>query len=124
MKKTKFNFTKSPMKQRIFEYLAAKGVSYYDLVPILGYSTTVTLKSNSALSEKTLTKFFDYAKDVSKLWIVAGEGSMFAKKQLNISTNKLPVTIENIDVKSLKKDIADLKRDIAALKTIVKPTKK
>lgn len=66
---------KSPIKQRILQYVDYKGISKYKFYKESGITRGV-LDQNTGISEDTLIKFLDYAREISYKWILFGVGEM------------------------------------------------
>ncbi len=67
---------KSPIKERILQYLDYQGISKYKFYQKTGLSKG-TLDNTSGLTEDNLAKVIAFAPDVSLHWLINGEGSMF-----------------------------------------------
>lgn len=66
---------KSPIKQRILQYLGENGISMYDCYAKTGITRGV-LGQNNGLSEENLSRFLAYYTEVNIEWLVLGRGSM------------------------------------------------
>lgn len=66
---------KSPIKQRILQYIDYKGVSKYKFYKESGITRGI-LDQSTGLSEDTLVKFLDYAREISYKWLLFGTGEM------------------------------------------------
>jgi hypothetical protein len=66
---------KSPIKQRILQYISHLGVSKRTFYSSIGISRG-TLESNSGITEDIVRKFLDKFPEVSPMWIFTGEGPM------------------------------------------------
>lgn len=66
---------KSPIKQRILQYLGKKGISMYDCYAKTGITRGI-LGQNNGISEENLSKFLAYYKEVNLEWLILGHGSM------------------------------------------------
>lgn len=66
---------KSPIKQRILQYVDYKGISKYKFYKESGITRGV-LDQSTGISEETLLKFLDYAREISYKWILFGVGEM------------------------------------------------
>ena len=71
---------KSPIKQNILLYLAAKGVSAYEFYKDSGVTRGI-LQQNNGISEDNIARFLAYAPDVSVEWLITGKGDMFSTLQ-------------------------------------------
>lgn len=69
---------KSPIKERILQYLEYKGISEYAFYKESGVSRS-TLKQGTGISEDNIAKFISYALDISPAWLIIGEGEMLKK---------------------------------------------
>lgn len=66
---------KSPIKQRILQYLERKGISRYVFYKESGVSRGI-LSQDNGLTEDNLTRFLAYSPDVNTEWLILGKGSM------------------------------------------------
>lgn len=66
---------KSPIKQRILQYIDYKGISKYKFYKESGITRGI-LDQSTGLSEETLVKFLDYAREISYRWLLFGMGEM------------------------------------------------
>jgi hypothetical protein len=66
---------KSPIKDRILQYLETKGITKYAFYKDSG-TTRGILDQETGISEENIARFLAYAKDVSPLWLLTGEGNM------------------------------------------------
>lgn len=90
---------KSPIKSRILQYLEYKGISEYVFYKESGVARS-TLKQDTGISEDNITKFLDYARDISPLWILTGKGQMLIDNKEDINpfseNNKKNISSENV----------------------------
>lgn len=70
---------KSPIKDRILQYLNIKGITKYCLYKRAGITRGI-LDQNTGISEDNLQKFLHYAQDISPIWLLTGEGNIFKTK--------------------------------------------
>lgn len=66
---------KSPIKQRILQYLGEKGISMYDCYAKTGITRGI-LGQNNGISEENLARFLAYYREVNIEWLILGHGSM------------------------------------------------
>ena len=66
---------KSPIKQRILQYLTKSGISAYEFYKKSGVTRGV-LSQNNGITEDNIARFLDYAPSVSLEWLLTGKGSM------------------------------------------------
>ena len=66
---------KSPIKQRILQYLEIKGISKYEFYKKTGITRGV-LDQNTGISEENLARFIAYDRDINLEWLVLGVGDM------------------------------------------------
>lgn len=101
---------KSPIKQRILQYLGKKGISMYDCYVKTGITRGV-LGQNNGISEDNLTRFLAYYTDVNTEWLILGHGSMLRNEQ-DKSTSQLTVqSVSPVDESFLYKIYKDEKAD-------------
>lgn len=67
---------KSPIKQRILQYLSEKGISAYEFYKNSGVTRGI-LTQNNGINEDNIARFLVYASDINPGWLVTGEGGMF-----------------------------------------------
>lgn len=91
---------KSPIKQRILQYLDYKEISKYKFYKESGITRGV-LDQKTGISEDTLLKFLNYARDISHNWLLFGEGEM-AKKD-NTVTKFIIKEEESVPIQKNKK---------------------
>lgn len=73
---------KSPIKQRILQYLGKKGISMYDCYIKTGITRGI-LGQNNGISEDNIAKFLAYYTDVNTEWLILGHGSMFRDNKIS-----------------------------------------
>jgi len=73
---------KSPVKSRISQYLEIKGITQYAFYKDSGIARGI-LAQNTGISEDNIARFIAYAKDVSVVWLITGEGAMLNDEQLD-----------------------------------------
>ncbi len=71
---------KSPIKQKILQYLSHKGISTYEFYKNAGVTRGI-LTQNNGISEDNLARFLAYACDINPLWLFSGEGEMLKQEQ-------------------------------------------
>ena len=91
---------KSPIKQRILQYLGRKGISMYDCYSKTGITRGV-LGQNNGISEENLSKFLAYYTEINTEWLVLGIGSMLrsnekTKVEQYVSQNNIAANSESI----------------------------
>lgn len=84
---------KSPIKQRILQYIENKGISKYQFYKETGITRGI-LDQFNGLSEDSLSKFIAYAQDISLPWLMIGQGDMIATVQDNIQVEPLSNTVD------------------------------
>ena len=115
---------KSPIKQRILQYLGRKGISMYDCYSKTGITRGV-LGQNNGISEENLSKFLAYYTEITTEWLVLGIGSMLrsnekTKVEQYVSQNNIASNDESIIYKLYKEkdiEVGQLKEEIGVLKT-------
>lgn len=70
---------KSPIKQRILQYVESLGISKREFYATTGVSRG-TLDNNAGITEDTLTKIFATCKDINPVWLFTGDGFMTVNK--------------------------------------------
>lgn len=75
---------KSPIKQKILQYLTEMGVSAYEFYKKSGVTRGI-LAQNNGISEDNIARFLVYAPDVNADWLLTGRGEM-----LKSATNEQP----------------------------------
>lgn len=70
---------KSPIKDRILQYLDIKGITKYALYRDSGITRGI-LDQDTGISEDNLQKFLRFAQDISLAWLITGEGGIFKTK--------------------------------------------
>lgn len=76
---------KSPIKQRIVQYLTKTGISAYEFYKKSGVTRGV-LSQNNGITEDNITRFLVYAPDISLEWLLTGKGSMIKENKTAIPT--------------------------------------
>lgn len=76
---------KSPIKGRILQYLEIKGITKYAFYKDSGVSRGI-LDQSTGISEENIARFLDYARDISLLWLITGEGDIFRAKSTEMFT--------------------------------------
>lgn len=94
---------KSPIKQRILQYLGKKGISMYDCYAKTGITRGI-LGQNNGISEDNLAKFLAYFTDVNIEWLVTGQGGMFCNDDA-FKENKQDCIQNNISVQHADESI-------------------
>ena len=78
---------KSPIKERITQYLELKGVTKYSFYKDSGVSRNI-LDQNTGISEDNISRFLAYAPEISVKWLITGKGEMFkTEEETNITKN-------------------------------------
>lgn len=121
---------KSPIKQRILQYIEYKGITQYEVYKNTGITRGI-LTQNNGISEENLSRFLEYYHEISIDWLLTGEGSMLIGEKFhhdtdNISAanpepanNKQPtpgemITRHDADLEALRSKIDMLERIIAS----------
>ena len=76
---------KSPIKQRIVQYLTKTGISAYEFYKKSGVTRGV-LSQNNGITEDNIARFLIYAPDISIEWLLTGKGSMIKENKTAIPT--------------------------------------
>lgn len=76
---------KSPIKQRIVQYLTKTGISAYEFYKKSGVTRGV-LSQNNGITEDNIARFLVYAPDISLEWLLTGKGSMIKENKTAIPT--------------------------------------
>lgn len=76
---------KSPIKERILQYLNLKGITKYSFYKKSGVSRGI-LDQKTGISEDNIARFLEYARDISPLWLITGEGTIFKTKSTEYVT--------------------------------------
>lgn len=71
---------KSPIKQRILQYIDTKGLSKYEFYKKSGITRGI-LDQNTGISEDNVARFIAYDKSVNIEWLLLGEGPMFRREK-------------------------------------------
>ena len=66
---------KSPIKQRILQFIEYKGITQYEVYKNTGITRGI-LTQNNGISEENLSRFLEYYHEISTKWLLTGEGSM------------------------------------------------
>lgn len=66
---------KSPIKQRILQFIEYKGITQYEVYKNTGITRGI-LTQNNGISEENLSRFLEYYHEISIKWLLTGEGSM------------------------------------------------
>ena len=96
---------KSPIKQKILQYLDFKGISQYKFYQDTGVTRGV-LAQNNGISEENIARFLDYYKDVSPEWLLTGNGKML--KSVNVISTPIPEPSKNRKLIPLYDDVATI----------------
>lgn len=77
---------KSPIKQKILQYLEHKGISAYEFYKSSGVTRGI-LTQNNGINEDNLARFLAYAKDINTEWLLTGNGEMLTvRHKTQVST--------------------------------------
>lgn len=98
---------KSPIKQRILQFVDSLGISKRDFYSKTGISRG-TLENNAGITEDTITKLFAVYKNINPFWLINGEGEMVK----NATTT--PLTI-NEEIHRLQRECYDKSNRIIKL---------
>lgn len=82
---------KSPIKERILQYLNLKGITKYALYRDSGITRGI-LDQDTGISEDNLQKFLHFAQDISLTWLITGEGEILKTKSTEI-IDKYPLIL-------------------------------
>jgi phage repressor protein C with HTH and peptisase S24 domain len=66
---------KSPIKERILQYLECKGISEYRFYVDSGVTRGI-LRQNNGISEDNISRFLAFSPDISPSWLLTGQGEM------------------------------------------------
>ena len=72
----------SPIKGRILQYLKIKGITPYRFYIDSGVTRNILTQANG-ISEDTMSRFLDYALDISPTWLLTGQGQMLKQTAPN-----------------------------------------
>lgn len=74
---------KSPIKQRILQFVETLGISKRDFYGQVGISRG-TLESGSGITEDVMAKFIAKYPNINVEWLVSGHGAMFKDQQMDV----------------------------------------
>ena len=92
---------KSPIKERILQYLNLKGITKYALYRDSGITRGI-LDQDTGISEDNLQKFLHFAQDISLTWLITGEGEILKTKSTEI--------IDKINVNDFVNDFVEKRK--------------
>lgn len=107
---------KSPIKQRILQYLGKKGISMYDCYAKTGITRGI-LGQNNGISEDNITRFLAYYTEINVEWLVLGHGSMIRDNEISEeiklgiapAMSPIPIVEESIIYKMYEKKDEEVK---------------
>lgn len=73
---------KSPIKQRILQFIEYKGITQYEVYKNTGITRGI-LTQNNGISEENLSRFLEYYHEISTKWLLTGEGSMLICEKIH-----------------------------------------
>lgn len=77
---------KSPIKERILQYINLKGITKYALYRDSGITRGI-LDQDTGISEDNLQKFLHFAQDISLTWLITGEGEILNTRSAKFVTD-------------------------------------
>lgn len=117
-----FMRNKTPIKERMLEYLDYKGITKYRFYKESGVSRGV-LDKKSGIGEENIARFIAYAKDINLYWLILGIEPMLqleisSSSSINESVDNDSAAVSNAnklseqDLIAVKKIIIDLRKEI------------
>ena len=98
---------KSPIKQRILQYIEILGISKREFYKKIDVSRG-TLESDSGITEDIMAKFITTFEEISPEWLITGTGEMF-KKNVNQDVQDLASVSENAGTETAKNQYKNTK---------------
>lgn len=105
---------KSPIKQRILQFVDSLGISKRDFYSKTGISRG-TLENNAGITEDTITKIFATFKDVNPFWLITGEGEMINKIESRSNSANEHAEETKLKLSALQKECNEKGNRIIAL---------
>lgn len=87
---------KSPIKQRILQYLGENRISMYDCYAKTGITRGI-LGQNNGISEDNLARFLAYYTEVNTEWLVTGRGSMLRSEQEQLISQSVTPSVSSAE---------------------------
>ncbi len=87
---------KSPVKQRILQFIDTLNITKRDFYRRVGVSRG-TLESNTGITEDILAKFIATFPEISLEWLIQGTGEMIREKSNTMEKQDQPIPMTHVD---------------------------